>query len=590
MWTENWLGYHAPRRIRNQNARPAGSEAGEGPARFSPELVEIPIIPWEGAAHMRKHLWSPRLPALGILLLLASTARFAEAQTETPPVEATPPVEEATPPEGGETPPASDPEAEAKAVEAFNAAKQLYTDGKFVEALLEFKKAYKLKPTAGILYNIARCREQLSQWNEAIEAYEQFVKETDDPRARTEALDKLEFLKTKTGATGGDDPYKARVDAGRKAYTAGDYEGAITEFKAAYDLKATPGPLFNIAKSYERMARYEEAIDYYQQYLEAAPNAPDRNDVEEIVRRLQKSIRERYQEISISSDPPGADIYLDDRNTGLLGQTNSRFKIQPGPRKLFIDKNGFEPIERDFVMPDDKPLALEFSLKKIENSGTVTIKINVDGARIFVDGAIVGLSPYDQEKVLGAGKHQLQIEARGYPRYSREFMVTAGVANPIDIVLEEYSPPISDDTLSAWGRNLMIVGIIGGSLGIAGPFLYQKLFLRRDLYSQLGPSIDEVQWGGGVETPVFWTGEAGYTTDNGTIDTLSAIQVGSLIGGSVFVAAGLGFFIYKWVRAEDKTQVITSGLDGDDAPVVHFDNISFFPGPEGPSVGLSGRF
>lgn len=531
---------------------------------------------------MCKHVWSQRLLTLGLVLLWGGYPSLAGAQSE-----ATEPSAAEVSEPVGESP--ADPEAEAKAVESFNLAKQLYQEGKFVEALLEFKRAYKLRPTPGILFNIARCREQLSQWNEAIEAYEQFAKETDDPRARTEALDKVEFLKAKTGASAGDDPYKARIEAGRKAYGAGDYEAAIGEFKAAYDLKATPGPLFNIAKSYERMARYEEAIDYYQQYLEAAPSAPDRADVEEIVRRLQKSIRERYQEISISSDPPGADIYLDDRNTGLLGQTNSRFKIQPGPHKLFIDKNGFEPIERDFVMPDDKPLSLEFALKKIENSGTVTIKINVDGARIFIDGAIVGLSPYDQEKVLAAGKHQLQIEARGYPRYSREFEVLAGQVNPLNIVMEEYSPPVSDDTLSAWGRNLMIVGLIGGSLGVAGPFLYQKLIMRRDLYSELGPNIDEVQWGAGATESVYW-GSANSTRDNSTLDTLQAIQVGSIIGGSVFVAAGLGFFIYKWARPEDKTQVITAQSGGDELPFVQVDNVSFLPSPNGPSIGLSGRF
>jgi hypothetical protein len=190
---------------------------------------------------------------------------------------------------------------------------------------------------------------------------------------------------------------------------------------------------------------------------------------------------------------------------------------------------------------------------------------------------------------LGAGKHQLQIEARGYPRYSKEFIVTAGVANPLNIVMEEYSPPISDDTLSAWGRNLIIVGVIGGSLGIAGPFLFQKLFMRRDLYEELGPSLDEVQWGGGVTAPVYWTGQEGFTTDNSAKGTLQTIQIISLIGGSVFVAGGLGFFIYKWARPEDKTQVITAGTESD-APFFVLDNVSFSPTPDGSALGLSGRF
>ena len=41
-------------------------------------------------------------------------------------------------------------------------------------------------------------------------------------------------------------------------------------------------------------------------------------------------------------------------------------------------------------MPDDKPLALDFKMQKLENVGKLNIQVSQDGARIFVDGAIVG--------------------------------------------------------------------------------------------------------------------------------------------------------------------------------------------------------
>ena len=58
----------------------------------------------------------------------------------------------------------------ADAASAAERAKALYREGKFVEALLEFKKAYELQPTSALSYNIARCYEQLSQWDESIAA------------------------------------------------------------------------------------------------------------------------------------------------------------------------------------------------------------------------------------------------------------------------------------------------------------------------------------------------------------------------------------------------------------------------------------
>ncbi len=251
------------------------------------------------------------LPALLFVAIASPLSAFAQGEGQSPGPTAT-----ATGATDANT---------AEAAAAAERGKELYRDGKFVEALLEFKRAYELKPTAALSYNMARCYEQLSQWEEAIKAYEKFMTESTSPKDRTEASDKIEFLKTKIAADSSSPEarYKARIENGKKQFRDGNFEAAIEEFKAAFDIKPTPAVLFNIGKSYEKMGRYEEAIDYLQQYLELDPNATDRADVEEQVRRLKKSIRERFQELSVSSEPAGADIYLDDRNTGLQGQTNS---------------------------------------------------------------------------------------------------------------------------------------------------------------------------------------------------------------------------------------------------------------------------
>src|SRR5262245_53999829 len=79
------------------------------------------------------------------------------------------------------------------------AGRNYYRAGKYVEALEEFKKAYRLDPRAALSYNIARSHERLSQWQEAINVYERYVKEATDPRDKAEALDKIELLKKKLG-------------------------------------------------------------------------------------------------------------------------------------------------------------------------------------------------------------------------------------------------------------------------------------------------------------------------------------------------------------------------------------------------------
>lgn len=537
-------------------------------------------------------LRAPRWAAMSTLALLLTPAA-ALAQDEPPP-EATTSTSaaqtaptDAEPPAPAETPPPAKEDPEAKARELAGKGAEAFKAGQYLEAIEAFQAAFELFPRPALAYNIARSHERLSQWEEAIEWYETYLKLAKDPRDKAETLDKIEILKKRVAPDDAspDAQYKARIAAGRKAYAAGDYEGAIAEFKAAFDIKASTGALYNIAKSYEKMGRYEEAIDYFQQYLDLEPNAPDRADIEEAIKRLKRSIRARYQELSVSSDPPGADIYLDDRNTGLQGQTNFRFKVTPGPHTLYIDLNGYEPVKREFVMPDDKPLALDFKMKKLENVGLVDIQVSQDGARIFVDGAIIGLSPYKQKKQLEAGKHQVQVELVGFDRWSQEVIVNKDQTTLVNVELKKYEPPVADDTLSAWGRNLILIGIIGGGLGYAGPLVYERLIRRRPYYDQLGPQE--------LDGNPYYRGPLAETDpnrrNNSEFDSLRLTQLISAIAGGVFIASGFTVFMYKWLRDVPPAPV-TSGLPPDDGPSVNVTGFGAFPTRDGAGVGITGSF
>lgn len=477
------------------------------------------------------------------------------------------------------------------------AGRNLYKEGKYLEAIEEFRKAYAVAPTPALTYNIARCHERLSQWQEAIQMYERYSKEAPDAKDRAEALDKIELLKKKTGGdlSTPDAQYQARIDAGRKAYARGDYEGAIPEFQAAFEIKATTGALYNIAKCYEKMARYEEAIDYYQRYIDLDPKVSDADDVKATIKRLTLEIKSKFKDLNVSSDPPGADIYLDDRNTGLVGQTNFRFKVTPGPHIVFVDANGFEPVKRDFIMPDDKDLALDFKMTKLENVGFLEIKVNQDGARIFVDGAIVGLSPYKEKKALTAGAHQVQVELPPlFERSTLSVNVIRDQTLPVAIELVKYDAPISDDTLSKWGRNFLLIGLISGTLGLVGPFAYQKIVLHRSPYEQLGPAAlsgDKFYRG-----PIADENSPDFRKDP-THRTLSDIQFWSVVGGSVFVAGGVAFYVYKFARTTPPpAPVVTASNVGEqqESPASIDVSITGFglapSGDGGTMFGLSGSF
>jgi tetratricopeptide (TPR) repeat protein len=82
---------------------------------------------------------------------------------------------------------------------------------------------------------------------------------------------------------------EALAASGAKSYRAGDYEAAIEAFKKGYAIEPVPNLLYNIAKSYEKQAKYADAVDYYQKFV-VAPEV-DSNARQAALERIE-SLRE----------------------------------------------------------------------------------------------------------------------------------------------------------------------------------------------------------------------------------------------------------------------------------------------------------
>jgi tetratricopeptide (TPR) repeat protein len=77
------------------------------------------------------------------------------------------------------------PEANTeKARAAFQAAQALYQAGRFADALTKFQEAQALKPHPVIIFNIARCHEQLGAVPQALAAYREYLRLSPDASDR----------------------------------------------------------------------------------------------------------------------------------------------------------------------------------------------------------------------------------------------------------------------------------------------------------------------------------------------------------------------------------------------------------------------
>src|SRR5262245_46388189 len=83
-----------------------------------------------------------------------------------------------------------------------------------------------------------------------------------------------------------------RFDSGVEQYNLGHYAEAITEFEAAYEIAPSPILLFNLAQCHRHLGNKERALFLYRRYLEQAPKAANRADVDHRVAELEQALRD----------------------------------------------------------------------------------------------------------------------------------------------------------------------------------------------------------------------------------------------------------------------------------------------------------
>ena len=92
------------------------------------------------------------------------------------------------------------------------------------------------------------------------------------------------------GAEGDKAVAKAHFEAATRLYDIHEYAKALEEYKAAYLAKPDPAFLFNVGQCYRRLGKFDQAREFYQDYLKKAPpDDPNRPNVEARIRNTDNS-------------------------------------------------------------------------------------------------------------------------------------------------------------------------------------------------------------------------------------------------------------------------------------------------------------
>lgn len=120
--------------------------------------------------------------------------------------------------------------------------------------------------------------------------------------------------------------------------------------------------LFNAAIVLGELGRYDEAFNYFGQYLEVEGlSAQDR---EEAMRR-RDALRSQIAVLRVRTEPQGALLWIDRKDLAPRGETPIELALPEGEHRLFIEKEGYVPLERTETMVRGQTVIAELALSPL---------------------------------------------------------------------------------------------------------------------------------------------------------------------------------------------------------------------------------
>lgn len=183
----------------------------------------------------------------------------------------------------------------------FEQGQRAYAAGRFDDAAHKMKQAYALTHAPDLAFNVARVYERMAETREAIRYFRIYLKRakdvTDAQRAdiekRIEALKEIQKRQRDQVFTAPPSTDELTAEArtfflrGVAMFKGHHYEAAMQAFTAAQQFAPLPEVLYNMAVTAERLRRWQDARDYYREYLRLRPKAPDRALVEKKIKTLR---------------------------------------------------------------------------------------------------------------------------------------------------------------------------------------------------------------------------------------------------------------------------------------------------------------
>jgi outer membrane receptor protein involved in Fe transport len=193
---------------------------------------------------------------------------------------------------------------------------------------------------------------------------------------------------------------------GNQLYRQGRFDEALVELYASNRLVPNRNVKFNIARCLEQLKLYDEAFRAWSELARAEAPPAERAAIQTAIDKL----RPQLALLQVTTDPPGATIFVNRRDLGALGTTPRRLALAPGRATVLLDLPGYRPVSAAVELAKGAEKHVSLALERIY--GAVVFRGLPPGATVregATDGPVlvVGSAPTR----LVPGRHDVFVAA-----------------------------------------------------------------------------------------------------------------------------------------------------------------------------------
>jgi hypothetical protein len=405
---------------------------------------------------------------------------------------------------------ADSPEALRKAQAAFDQAQSDYLQGKYDEAATAFQEAYAARPFPQFLYNVGASYHMKGKkasdpeaYGKAVEFYRRYLKEEPQAadkekvekaigvlEAEIKRLQDLAAAAQQQGSAAGSGSETAppQVTASQEVEQLGDVKVRglvviVTEPQNAtiYLDDKKKGALATTPWSGSLEGEHKLIIEKEGYKPVETVIAADPSKLIQVISPMSQEFHLGW--IKITSNVPGADIYIDDKAVGAVAKTplSPGQNIEPGKHTVWVSAEGYDEYSETVEIFPGKSKEI-FAKLKGSPVGKLTVSgMGIDESKVLVDGKVVCPTGPCLTSV-PEGSHEITVKRDGYKTYSRRITITAKTETTIKV--QQAQKPGRGDAIVAY---VLTAAFGGGGIYLGMQAKNLKTELQDDIAKGMPP-------------------------------------------------------------------------------------------------------